>query len=264
MTDPVSDELERRMSEPMPWRSALVAALLIHGAVAALVMLGPSGGRRALSLPRVQVRIAPALPSPPQAGGSRAPAREQLGTGQLEAHKPTPRPDQKQATKAPLAAKPAKPAAKSTSEARPSRSSEARPPTAVAGQHAEATGPPDGGTASRHDAAPGPAGAVGLGRGSGKAGTDEVFPYGYYLDRVLGMIESNWFRPPASAETRSRVLCRIDRTGRVLEVGLEEPSTSPAFDRAALRAVYAAAPFPPLPQGFRGSTLTLHLEFGPQ
>jgi hypothetical protein len=29
-----------------------------------------------------------------------------------------------------------------------------------------------------------------------------------------------------------------------------------------LRAVYAANPLPPLPQGFGGNTLTLHLDFG--
>ncbi|MBP1619594.1 MAG: TonB terminal [Acidobacteria bacterium] len=59
------------------------------------------------------------------------------------------------------------------------------------------------------------------------------------------------------------MLSRIDRGGRLVESGIELPSGVAAFDRAALRAVYAAAPFPPLPQGFGGSTLTLHLDFGP-
>jgi len=58
------------------------------------------------------------------------------------------------------------------------------------------------------------------------------------------------------------VLCRIDRSGSVQQAGIEQPSGNPAFDRAALRAVYASAPFPPLPQAYRGTTLTLHLEFG--
>ena len=77
-------------------------------------------------------------------------------------------------------------------------------------------------------------------------------------------MESNWYRPPAPAETRCRVRCRVDRTGRLLEAGIEESSGVAAFDRAALRAVYAATPLPPLPQGFSGQALTVHLDFGPQ
>jgi len=79
----------------------------------------------------------------------------------------------------------------------------------------------------------------------------------------LALIESNWFRPPDAPESRCRVLCRLDRSGRLIEAGIEQPSQTPAFDRAALRAVYASSPFPPLPQGYGGGTLTLHLEFGP-
>lgn len=102
-----------------------------------------------------------------------------------------------------------------------------------------------------------------LGVSSGTDGGDTSFPYAYYLTRLLGLIESNWFRPPSPAGTRCRVLCRLDRSGRLLDTGIEESSGIPAFDRAALRAVYASAPLPPLPQGWVGSTLTLHLEFGP-
>ena len=80
---------------------------------------------------------------------------------------------------------------------------------------------------------------------------------------MLALIEGNWFRPPAAAGTVCQVRCVIDRSGRLAEAGLESASASPAFDRAALRAVYAAAPFPPLPEGFGGTELTLHLEFGP-
>ena len=94
-------------------------------------------------------------------------------------------------------------------------------------------------------------------------GTEEVFPFTYYLNRVLGSIEGNWFKPPVPPDTRCRVRCRIDRSGLLIEAGIEEPSAVAAFDRAALRAVYASAPYPPLPLGFTGASLTLHLEFGP-
>ena len=98
--------------------------------------------------------------------------------------------------------------------------------------------------------------------GGGAGSSDEAFPFTYYLNRVLAVIESNWFRPAVPPGSRCTVRCVIDRSGRLVEAGLEQESPSPAFDRAALRAVYAAAPFPPLPQGFGGSRLTLHLEFG--
>ena len=102
-----------------------------------------------------------------------------------------------------------------------------------------------------------------LGVSSGIDGGDTTFPYAYYLTRLLGLIESNWFRPPSAAGTGDcRVLCRLDRSGRLLDTGIEESSGISAFDRAALR-VYSSAPLPPLPQGWVGSTLTLHLEFGP-
>lgn len=99
-----------------------------------------------------------------------------------------------------------------------------------------------------------------LGSGSG---TEESFPFAYYINRVLGSIESNWFKPPVPADTRCRIRCRIDRSGRIVEAGIAQASSVPAFDRAALRAVYASAPFPPLPLGFSGAYLTLNLEFGP-
>ncbi len=105
--------------------------------------------------------------------------------------------------------------------------------------------------------------AAGIALGVASGGAEESFPFAYYLNRVLGLIESNWFRPPAPTDTRCRIRCVIDRAGRLVEAGLEQESASAAFDRAALRAVYAAAPLPPLPQGFGGTTLTLHLEFGP-
>jgi protein TonB len=105
-------------------------------------------------------------------------------------------------------------------------------------------------------------GTGGIALGAGSGGGDESFPFTYYLNRVLAVIEGNWFRPPAPPATRCTVRCVIDRSGRLVDAGLEQESASPAFDRAALRAVYAAAPFPPLPEGFGGTTLTLHLEFG--
>jgi protein TonB len=230
MNDPVSEELARRAHLDLPWRWALLAAFTLHLAVAATLVVAPSKRQRALYLPAVQVRLAalPAVAAAPRA-----------------------------ATSAP-AAVPAKPANKAA-EPPPRHPLPAR--TAPRSVPAE-TGPSRVGPAG---AAPGSAatssGGVALGVAS--EGGEESFPFTYYLNRVLALIESNWFRPPAPPDARCRVRCVIDRSGRLLEAGLEQESASSAFDRAALRAVYAAAPLPPLPQGFGGTTLILHLEFGP-
>jgi protein TonB len=234
MNDPVSEELARRAHLDLPWRGALLWALGLHIAVAATLFLGPSHRQRALLLPIVQVRLA-AVPAPTGGAPRSAPAA---------------------APKPPVAA-PRKAVAKKAVEPAP------RHP--LPAKTASRQAPPDAAQPSGEPARAQPgevAAPGGIALGVGPAGGDENFPFSYYLNRVLAIIESNWFRPPVPPDTRCRVRCVIDRSGRLLEAGLEQESGSAAFDRAALRAVYAAAPLPPLPQGFGGTTLTLHLEFG--
>jgi protein TonB len=237
MNDPVSEELERRSHLDLSWRPAVVAALALHVAVAATLFLAPSRHMRTLVLPSVQVRLS-AAPVSPATSASRAPAAPARPTA---------------------AAVPARAVAKKAAEPPPRHPL----PAKNAGRQVR----PEPEAAPVESAGPGTPGqtatsASGIALGAGSGGGEEPFPFSYYLNRVLAIIESNWFRPPAPPDTRCRVRCVIDRSGRLVEAGLEQESASPAFDRAALRAVYAAVPMPPLPQGFGGTTLTLHLEFG--
>jgi len=235
MNDPVSEELERRSHLDLPWRRAIAGAFGLHLAVAATLFLAPSHRQRTLLLPSVQVRLSAAPVAPAGSATGAAPARP-----------PAPAASPKTPAKRGVEPPPRHPLpAKNAAREAPSGTQEtpAQPPGPGApGQ----TGTSSGGI------------AVGVGSGGG----EDTFPFTYYLNRVLAIIESNWFRPPAPLDTRCRVRCVIDRSGRLVEAGLEVESPSAAFDRAALRAVYAAAPLPPLPQGFGGATLTLHLEFG--
>ena len=246
MIDPVSAELERRAHLDLRWPWAVAGAVGIHAAVAALLLLAPAHGRRALALPRIQVRIS-APSAVPAASRPAAPVAS-----------------------APAAKPPAPPVPRKTKTR-----TQPEPPPRHAIPDKQAPRPPEkaasapGGAAQ---AAPGAAhaqpgavvsGAGGIAVGAGAASGEEPFPFTYYLNRALAVIEGNWFRPPATGGAVCRVRCVIDRGGRLVEAGLEAESQTPAFDRAALRAVYASAPFPPLPQSFGGSTLTLHLEFGP-
>jgi len=245
MIDPVSEELERRAQVGLPWKLPMVGALGIHLAAIALLLATPRMGHRSLVLPKVEVRLtaAPALPAhaPPAPARTESPARPAPPRAAAKA------PPKKAAPPPPRHAIPKK-GAKSAPPAAP----EPAPRTSAPAPVEPAGGASEGLRSAGGGIAVGPSG-----------NGEESFPFAYYLNRLLALVESNWFRPPDAQPSQCRVLCRIDRSGRLIEAGIEQASQTPAFDRAALRAVYASAPFPPLPQGFGGATLTLHLEFGP-
>lgn len=108
-------------------------------------------------------------------------------------------------------------------------------------------------------------GRGGLSLGGGEAGQSPGIPsdfqFTYYLQRMLALIESRWFKPPVPAGTSARARFTILSGGQVQSIALEESSGSPSFDRAVLRALYAANPLPPLPPAYRKPTLTVHLTF---
>jgi protein TonB len=214
------------------------------------LLLGGTHRPRALSFPSVQVRLTAALPAPARpVGAPVGPARAVTSSRAVATAPPAPArkpvPDSRRPTPQPVARQ-AEPGTTGSTSAPAPAGAPGSPGSAAPG------GPATGAAAGT--------GGIALGAGTG---TEEAFPFSYYLNRVLGSIEGNWFKPPVPPDTRCRVRCRIDRSGRLVEAGIEEPSTVPAFDRAALRAVYASAPYPPLPLGFAGASLTIHLEFGP-
>ncbi|MBN2209361.1 MAG: TonB family protein [Candidatus Coatesbacteria bacterium] len=86
-----------------------------------------------------------------------------------------------------------------------------------------------------------------------------VFEYPYYLNLLRGRLSDAWLYPADAASGKgvlqATMAFRICRDGRVDQVRLEESSKCEIFDRSVLRAVEAAAPFPPLPDGFKKETL---------
>jgi protein TonB len=103
--------------------------------------------------------------------------------------------------------------------------------------------------------------SVGASAGGGTAGIPSDFHFTYYVERMLALIESRWYKPAVSAGTRARVGFVIDTSGRLSEIRLEESSGVASFDRAALRAIYAANPLPPLPPAYKKPNLRVHLSF---
>lgn len=87
----------------------------------------------------------------------------------------------------------------------------------------------------------------------------------FWVNRVLANIGNKWeqtTRPTGSKEIVAVIHFRVDKNGRLI-VGPEVRSGSSdrRYDDAALRAVQAGQPFPPLPQAYRGSTLAINLAF---
>ncbi len=93
------------------------------------------------------------------------------------------------------------------------------------------------------------------------AGIPADFHFTYYIERMLALIESRWYKPGAPTGTRVRVGFVILKGGRLENIRLEESSGIASFDRAALRALYAANPLPPLPPAYGKPSLTVHLSF---
>ena len=85
-------------------------------------------------------------------------------------------------------------------------------------------------------------------------------PYTLYIDRMTTMIGQRWFRPQ-SGNVTTVVYFVIDRDGTIRDSKTEVSSGNSTFDRGALRAVLETSPLPPLPFGYAGSYLGVHLTF---
>lgn len=98
-----------------------------------------------------------------------------------------------------------------------------------------------------------PVGGTGV---TGLEGGD--FPYTLYITRMNSLIASHWYRPVNGTATVHFV---IDRDGSIRNATIETPSGNDMFDRAVLRAVLESSPLPPLPFGYDGTYLGVHLTF---
>lgn len=103
--------------------------------------------------------------------------------------------------------------------------------------------------------------ASGLSFGTSVAALDVEFPFAFYVDQMLTLIGANWLKPEVTEGTAAVVGFGIQRDGRITDVKLITPSGLGVYDRAAVRAIYAANPLPPLPPEFHGERLGVHLRF---
>jgi TonB family protein len=87
-----------------------------------------------------------------------------------------------------------------------------------------------------------------------------------YLIQVLTAVRRNWLAIiPESARMgrRGRVLIQfaIDKTGGVPKLVIAEGAGTDALDRAAVAAISASYPFPPLPPNYQGDQIRVQLAF---
>jgi len=106
----------------------------------------------------------------------------------------------------------------------------------------------------------GPGGA-GFGPGGGLAN----FPYTYYLNIITDRVSSNWFSslvdPGVSGSFQTILYFRIEKSGQIADVKIEQSSGMTPLDLSAVRAVKVSAPFPPLPREYEEAYLGIHLIF---
>ncbi len=87
-----------------------------------------------------------------------------------------------------------------------------------------------------------------------------------YMIQVLTAVRRNWLAIlPDTARNgrRGRVIVQfaIDRSGGVPKVVIAEGAGTDAFDRAAVAAISASVPLPPLPKDFTGDRISLQFAF---
>ena len=241
--DPVTKVLldrERARPRLMPW---VVLAIVMHtGVAAATYLVGKRAASRPVQLPVVSVKIIrPEAPS--RRPRSRQAERRATAVPQPTQAPPTAIPEPETEATAP----PQEDAPKASADAMREADAVATPAP---------TPPP---------APPSAGGGRGLSVGENAAGETPGIPadfhFTYYIERMLALIESRWYKPVVPAGTRTRVGFVILKSGRVEGIRLEESSGNSSFDRAALRAMYAANPLPPLPPAYGKPSLTGHLSF---
>lgn len=82
------------------------------------------------------------------------------------------------------------------------------------------------------------------------AGGEKEFPFLPYVAIVRDKVERNWNPPPGAKSATVKVQFTVLRSGRLGETKLISSSGNFYFDQAAMRAILASSPFPPLPEGF--------------
>lgn len=89
---------------------------------------------------------------------------------------------------------------------------------------------------------------------------DSEFPYSMYINQMLVSTAMN-FHGPKSSVGSAMISFAIRRDGSVRDVKIEKSSGNRSLDEAAMEAVLRSSPLPPLPFGYKGAFLRVHMKF---
>jgi len=211
-----------------------------------MVSLEGSGGPRAAGAAAARPLAVP-LPERPAPPANAAPTPERA------------RPADDLTIPKPGKARPAPPAAK-TDDLRPEFGPVTRrtAPAPVGPQTATTTGPV---ASAASPAGNGPSVDINLKGGSGGTGTGTDMLL-YYFARIQDKVSTFWM-PSAMGEREVVVLVgiRLQHTGQVREITIEQSSGDRGFDDAAIRALRQALPLPPFPALVKEESMNLILKF---
>ena len=87
------------------------------------------------------------------------------------------------------------------------------------------------------------------------------FPFPTYIDRMVGILSLNWYKPEQAPRQSPVVHFLIQRDGTITNPFLVRSSGLPYVDRAAIRAVLASSPLRPLPPEFGAASLGVKVVF---
>ena len=255
----VTDVLRDRRGEPDGLQKMLVASVVAHMAVAALVTVAPHWGTARTEPPRTIMTISIAGGGDgPVSGGMTA-----IGGRPIQEQTPPAEPPKREAVRPPAVKAPEmtipvpgakKPIAKTEvkqapAEARgrtPTRGAQVTPGNSIAetGVRGQGFGLSTGG---------------GPGTGSSLEITGDFCCPGYIatmVDRIRGAWNQN-----QGSRGVAFIKFTIQRDGRLTDLIVEKPSGSTPLDLAALRAVAVTKSLPPLPNEYSNPTLVVHLSF---
>lgn len=241
----VEEMLEERRRRGGTGRKVLglLASALLHGGLLAGAFLVPE----LFAEEPKTLEYVPVLLVPPPAVGVENPAPPPKPEPKPEPEPAPPEPEPEPKTDVPVLpdeSKPKKPEPKP--EPKPQPPPQPEPEPRLPGPQGSPTGDP--GSSFTQGAA-----VLGV--------EDPSFTYGYYLDRLVVAIKSQWVRPRMGSGIEAIVHFRITEDGSVEDVRIVQSSGYNSFDLAALRAVQAAAPLPPLPRSYAKGSLGVNLIF---
>lgn len=234
MSETVSRLLERRLGAPRlrPRRAGLLGSLALHLALGLSLLLTQillAQRRATFEFVDVEVVSSASLPqSRPRAQPKESEAQKPEPRRPPEPQPPLPEPD---APALPPEKKPKPKPAPSEPASQPSEEPAPDPNTPIAADGPVSVLPFD----------------------------NPDFNYGYYVDRMLALIRSQWVRPPVGGDVELVVHFTILLDGTVRDLEIVTASGFRSFDQAGMRAVQSASPLPPLPRGYRHDSLGVTL-----